>query len=138
MDQLEAYSKLHFTPSLGDLEEYNSSSTRSNDKSSDDEDEEQVMAATYDGNYEEGSEVPVNEGNYNDDVNRNDEPTVQIDETSGKYLNKILKVTHDEFKMLKTARGAFSATIDYPMNILEDWFRRLDKYFSLGRFVFFW
>ena len=55
MDQLEAYSKLHFTPSLGDLEEYNSSSTRSNDKISDNEssdykEQEQGMAATSNGN----------------------------------------------------------------------------------------
>ena len=38
----------------------------------------------------------------------------------------MLKVKLYELEMRKTAREAFSATMEYPRNIMEDWFRRLD------------
>ena len=84
------------------------------------------MADTSNGNDEEGSETPVNEVNANDSGNRNDEPTVKIEDTHFKYLEKIINVSLDEFKPHKTEREAFSETMDYSMNIVEDWLRRLD------------
>ena len=77
MAQLETYSKLYFTPILNGVDKDESANTSSNgeisnDESSDEEEEEQGMAATSNGNYEEGSEVPVNEGNANDAFSIND------------------------------------------------------------------
>ena len=69
--------------------------------------------------YDQGYEVPVNAGNAKDAGNRNDEPTVQLDKTPGKYLNQMLKVPLDEFKICKTAREEFSVTMDYSMKIVE-------------------
>ena len=78
------------------------------------------MTATSNVNDEEGAEVPVNEGNSNDSGSRNDEPTLQLDNKSGKYLKKMLKFPLDELKMRKKSQEVFSATMDYPMKIIED------------------
>ena len=125
ISQLDTYSKLYFTPSFNDVEEYESASTSSNDEisddeSSDDEEEEQGMAVTSNRNDEEGAEVSVNEGNSNYYGSRNYESTVQLENTSGKYIKKMLKFPLDELKMRKTEQEAFSVTMDYPMKIIED------------------
>ena len=47
--------------------------------------------------------------------------------TSGKYLNQILKLPLGELKMRKSAQEAFSSTMVHPMKIVEDCLKILDK-----------